>query len=756
MPNIFAQNIRFKHVPETPVEEFDFIGGLVTDRHETKLQSNESPDMANIIFNETGSIKTRNGYTRYNNNPIGSAADQSNTGASTGSIALDAVGDYVAQTFQASGAIETVQVDLYMGMQTVGQEQLMQVQLWSTSAGAPSTVTTNGVGQIILVSGTAETAYSFRFRLPASISAATTYAIVARPFVRGSTQAVNQVNVYHRGSTYANGQVYTSTNSGLNWTGDATKDLRFVVYAGGNVGGTGLIRYYNTFGTEQLFAKVADTLYRGNDGTGAMTAITLGSGDTFNPANYIDSTVINDTLLVVDGEGYIQKYRGSTNANYSTGTISVTNDTDEVTGSGTSWATTTNAEVGEYIQLPDGKWYRITVVNSDTSITVEGVYSGSTLAGQAYVISPWGEVQGALSSAASPGDLVRPTPSFIETHINRVWTLEGNLLRFSVLDTSTDEENFNDWDTPNNSGAINIPGGKGDIGTGIYSLNNSLYVFQHNAIWRLYGNSPANFELRNISNEIGLTNRKTLVEWNDILIFLSRKGIQLFDGSNLRNITEGVINTTINSFANFSSPSSTLWGNRYVLSYTPSGSSVNSKTLVYDLARGTFSNCEGAYPALWSNWNGGNDTGQVYFISSSQGSIYQWDVGGHDDGYEIETRYSTGSIGFGSNINDKTIKKFYIQQIALGDWDMDVTMFIDISDTELTSSINLAASEAVLWDVAMWDEDTWPSEATLKTDRIAEFQGLGKYYKFLFEQTGYDEGVEILGILGASRVRRLT
>lgn len=757
MPVSFNQLIEFRPQAEQKVEEFNFTGGYVTDAHETKLKSSQSPNVANVLYNDTGSIKTRPGYLRYNTDPVGAASDQANTGASSGSLAIDAAGDYVAQTFIASGAISTVQVDLYLAMQTSGQEQYVQAELWSTSGGLPSAILTNGTGQIKLVSGTSEAAYNFRFRVPVSLSAATTYAIVLKPFIRGSSQTVNQVNVYHRGTTYANGSAITSTDSGLNWTADTAKDLRFVVYGGGATGSTGLIRFYTDTGVKQLFSKFGTSLYRGNDGTGAMTAITLGSGVSLTAANFIDWTITNNTLLVVDHTNKILKYRGSTNANYSTGTITATNGSATVTGSSTVWNTSTNAEAGEYIKLPDGKWYKITAIASDTSLTIELAYQGSTLAGQTYTISPWGEVQGKLNSSTSPSALVRPTPQFIENHNDRIWTLDGNTLRFSVLDTSVTEEQFNDWDTSNNAGAIIIPSGDGDSGTGLYSLNNSLYVFQRRAIWRLYGNSPANFELRNVTNEIGMLDRRTLVEWNDILIFLSDQGVQFFDGSNLRNVSDGVINNHIDTWANKTSPVATLWGNRYILAYTPSGQSANSEAIFMDLTRQIWGKITGAYIAAWSNWNGGNDTGQVYFASSNQGSIYKWDTGGHDDGYEIYTLYDTPSLSFGAGINDKAIKKFYLQQIALGDWDMNVTQLANIDETTTAgSAINLSTGDSVLWDVAEWDVDSWPSEGTLVTTRVAEFQGLAKYFKFRFEQTGYSEGIEVLGLVGTARLRRLT
>jgi hypothetical protein len=756
MPTNFQQQTRFKSVREQKIEEFNFTGGLVTDEHETKLNSSQSPDLANVRFNTTGSIKTRNGQLRYNTNPVGATADQSNTGASTGSLAIDAVGDYVAQTFIPSGAISTVQVDIYCAMQTVGQEQLIRVELWSTSAGAPSTLLNNGVGQIKLVSGTSETAYNFRFKLPVSESAATTYAIVVKPFVRGTTQTVNQVNVYHRGSTYANGQVYTSTDSGLTWTGDSAKDLRFVVYSGGNVGGTGLIRYYNDTGLQQLIAKVGGNLYRGNDSTGVMTSLTLGNGSTLNADSFIDYTIFNGTLLVVDNSSKIQKYNGSTNANYTTGTISVTNASPTVTGSGTSWSTTTNVEVGEYIKLPDGKWYRIIGITSDTSLTIEINYQGSSLSAQSYTISPWGEVQGKLNSSVAPASLVCPTPKYIESHLNRVWTLEGNTLRFSTLDTSVNEECFNDWDTSNNAGTIIIPSGEGDTGTGLYSANGYLYVFQRNALWEILGNSPSNFELRNLNNEIGMTDRRTLVEYDRVLIFLSKIGVVVFDGASISNLTDGVINNSIADWANMTSPVACLWNNNYIISYTPSGSSTNSEAIFYDIARKIWGRMTSTYAAVWSVWDGGSDTGQVYYISANQGSIYQWDVGGHDDGYEIESYYDTGSLGFGAGINDKAMKKFYIQQVARGDWDMNVTQVADLGQvTTNGTAINLSGGTSSLWDVFEWDVDSWSGEGELLTDRVAEFQGIAKYFRFKLSQTGYNEGIEVLGLVVTSRLRRL-
>jgi hypothetical protein len=71
---------------------------------------------------------------------------------------------------------------------------------------------------------------------------------------------------------------------------------------------------------------------------------------------------------------------------YKVGTITVTNGSTTVTGSGTVWIL--NAQVGEALYAPDGRLYEITNIASDTSFTIAPAYLGSTQSGQEYVIVP--------------------------------------------------------------------------------------------------------------------------------------------------------------------------------------------------------------------------------------------------------------------------------------------------------------------------------------------------------------------------------
>lgn len=75
---------------------------------------------------------------------------------------------------------------------------------------------------------------------------------------------------------------------------------------------------------------------------------------------------------------------------YTAGTVSVTNGSDTVTGSSTEWDTRgiygLTTPDGCWFKGPDGDWYNIKAVNSDTEIVLSTNYGGSTASGQSYTI----------------------------------------------------------------------------------------------------------------------------------------------------------------------------------------------------------------------------------------------------------------------------------------------------------------------------------------------------------------------------------
>lgn len=68
---------------------------------------------------------------------------------------------------------------------------------------------------------------------------------------------------------------------------------------------------------------------------------------------------------------------------YTTGTVTLTNASTDVPGSGTTF---TAAMVGEWLQGPDKRWYKIGTFTSTTDIGLQKAFAGTTVSGAAYTI----------------------------------------------------------------------------------------------------------------------------------------------------------------------------------------------------------------------------------------------------------------------------------------------------------------------------------------------------------------------------------
>lgn len=71
---------------------------------------------------------------------------------------------------------------------------------------------------------------------------------------------------------------------------------------------------------------------------------------------------------------------------YKTGTVSVTQNSNAVIGAGTAFIA--NSRVGDGFRGPDGRWYEVTNIASNTALSISPNYEGPTAAGGFYSITP--------------------------------------------------------------------------------------------------------------------------------------------------------------------------------------------------------------------------------------------------------------------------------------------------------------------------------------------------------------------------------
>lgn len=80
---------------------------------------------------------------------------------------------------------------------------------------------------------------------------------------------------------------------------------------------------------------------------------------------------------------------------YKSGSVSVTQNSNSVIGAGTAFIA--NARVGDAFRGPDGGWYEITNIASDTALAISPNYQGATTAAGVYALAP---MQGYVKDSA--------------------------------------------------------------------------------------------------------------------------------------------------------------------------------------------------------------------------------------------------------------------------------------------------------------------------------------------------------------------
>lgn len=107
-----------------------------------------------------------------------------------------------------------------------------------------------------------------------------------------------------------------------------------------------------------------------------------------------------------------------------TGTVSVTNNSNSVIGVGTSFIV--NGRVGDAFRGPDGSWYEVTNIASDTAMSISPNYQGVTDGAGGYALAP---LQGYVKESA---DTLR---ALVNTYGTKLAAL-GATANFDVLPVS--------------------------------------------------------------------------------------------------------------------------------------------------------------------------------------------------------------------------------------------------------------------------------------------------------------------------------
>ena len=124
---------------------------------------------------------------------------------------------------------------------------------------------------------------------------------------------------------------------------------------------------------------------------------------------------------------------------------------------------------------------------------------------------------------------------------------------------------------------------------GIDFLNDQIIIYKKNEIWKFLPGSGATLDtaaLLKVKDNIGLLAPRSLVNFGDFHIFLSEKGVFVFDGNNTTHISEKVDEELLRDSnrlrLKFAQGSINKTKSQYKLYFPDSGSTRNDKGFVFD------------------------------------------------------------------------------------------------------------------------------------------------------------------------------
>lgn len=160
-----------------------------------------------------------------------------------------------------------------------------------------------------------------------------------------------------------------------------------------------------------------------------------------------------------------------------------------------------------------------------------------------------------------------------------------------------------------------------DVITAMKSYNSRLYIFKKNSFHVLLGDTTSNFNLQEQAVIYGCLNNRCVETYDNYMVFLDRKGLMLFNASNI-----SCLSNKVQSFFDRMNYNAALTEacvvhdklrNQILVAIPIDGSSVNNITMVYDYLAGAWTTYNGYSVSVFTTIQGYNNTKNVFYGSHS-------------------------------------------------------------------------------------------------------------------------------------------
>ncbi|MFC5775161.1 hypothetical protein [Ectobacillus antri] len=234
------------------------------------------------------------------------------------------------------------------------------------------------------------------------------------------------------------------------------------------------------------------------------------------------------------------------------------------------------------------------------------------------------------------------------------------------------------------------------------TFRDTLVIFCRNTIWALYGNTTSEFQLLKINVPTGCVAPKSVTAVENNLFYLSDTHVYALFATDFNTVSAQVISDKVeNTLKGISSSekakaTGVFHENKYYLSF-PSG-----LTLVYDVLLQAWTK----YTNIQANTFLVRE-GRLFFGSENK-NVYRFGDVYHDEGQPIPFLLKTKRLDFGSMMNDKKLRRMWIQSKQYEESASGYTIDAVFEDETKRLVSNIINDELFpKWDEDPWDTAVW-------------------------------------------------
>lgn len=250
-------------------------------------------------------------------------------------------------------------------------------------------------------------------------------------------------------------------------------------------------------------------------------------------------------------------------------------------------------------------------------------------------------------------------PRYLEVYQNRMFCTGFSHSPSSVA--------FSDVSQPEGFRAdstFEVRSNDGDFITAIKAYGTRLYFFKKGSFFCLIGDSPSNFSLQEVSLNYGCLNNRCVVVYEQIMLFLDRKGLMIFNGASLECLSNKV--QPIFDRMNYSAALDKACmihdklRNQILIAIPVDGATYNNLTLVYDYFNKSWTTQDGYNPTVFASIQGRNNTKNVFY-GTTLGTINWFGPSfTSDNGVGFTTYFKTRFLHDLGNSTESQFRRLYL------------------------------------------------------------------------------------------------